>query len=167
MGNVEYGLMTQELEARRLRRAQLRQRAVGTVHVSDLRIRQRRAEADLASGHAEGREARLLRTDRARISARIPAACALARAKSATNTFSTARRCGSPPAPSPTWPSSGPRWKTKNDKIRGFLVETDRPGFKADDIHGKWSLRASVTSGLSLQDVHIPESNLLPKKWAG
>src|SRR5438445_8292795 len=49
----------------------------------------------------------------------------------------------------------------EDDKIRGFLVETDRPGFKADDIHGKWSLRASVTSSLSLQDVHIPESNLL------
>jgi alkylation response protein AidB-like acyl-CoA dehydrogenase len=43
----------------------------------------------------------------------------------------------------------------EDDRIRGFLVETDRPGFKADDIHGKWSLRASVTSGLSLQDVHI------------
>jgi glutaryl-CoA dehydrogenase len=53
--------------------------------------------------------------------------------------------------------------KIHNGKVRGFLVETDRPGFKADDIHGKWSLRASVTSGLSLQDVHIPESNLLPK----
>ncbi len=52
--------------------------------------------------------------------------------------------------------------ENENDKIRGFLVETDRPGFKAEDIHGKWSLRASVTSGLSLQDVHIPESNLLP-----
>jgi glutaryl-CoA dehydrogenase len=51
----------------------------------------------------------------------------------------------------------------EKDRIRGFLVETDRPGFKADDIHGKWSLRASVTSGLSLQDVHVPESNLLPK----
>ena len=50
----------------------------------------------------------------------------------------------------------------KGETIRGFLVETDRPGFKADDIHGKWSLRASVTSGLSLQDVRIPESNLLP-----
>src|SRR5438128_3947915 len=49
------------------------------------------------------------------------------------------------------------------DSIRGFLVETDRPGFKAADIHGKWSLRASVTSGLSLQDVRIPEANLLPK----
>ena len=50
-----------------------------------------------------------------------------------------------------------------DNKIRGFLVETGRPGFSAKDIHGKWSLRASVTSGLSMQDVHIPESNLLPK----
>src|SRR5256714_482432 len=51
----------------------------------------------------------------------------------------------------------------ENDKIRGFIVETDRPGFKADDVHGKWSLRASVTSGLSLQDVKVPAENLLPK----
>jgi glutaryl-CoA dehydrogenase len=48
-------------------------------------------------------------------------------------------------------------------KVRGFLVETNRPGFSAQDVHGKWSLRASVTSGLSLQDVRIPASNLLPK----
>jgi glutaryl-CoA dehydrogenase len=47
-------------------------------------------------------------------------------------------------------------------QVRGFLVETDRPGFSARDVHGKWSLRASVTSGLSLQDVRIPECNLLP-----
>jgi glutaryl-CoA dehydrogenase len=46
--------------------------------------------------------------------------------------------------------------------VRGFLVETDRPGFRARDVHGKWSLRASVTSGLSLQDVRIPETNMLP-----
>jgi glutaryl-CoA dehydrogenase len=51
----------------------------------------------------------------------------------------------------------------EDNRIRGFLVETDRPGFRAEDIHGKWSLRASVTSSLSLQDVHVPESNLLPK----
>jgi glutaryl-CoA dehydrogenase len=47
-------------------------------------------------------------------------------------------------------------------KVRGFLVETDRPGFRADEVHGKWSLRASVTAGLSLQEVKIPASNLLP-----
>jgi glutaryl-CoA dehydrogenase len=50
----------------------------------------------------------------------------------------------------------------ENDKIRGFLVETNRPGFRAFDVHGKWSLRASVTSGLSMSDVRIPASNLLP-----
>ena len=48
-------------------------------------------------------------------------------------------------------------------KVRGLLVETNRPGFSAQDVHGKWSLRASVTSGLSLQDVRVPASNLLPK----
>jgi glutaryl-CoA dehydrogenase len=47
------------------------------------------------------------------------------------------------------------------ERIRGFLVETDRPGFSAQDVHGKWSLRASVTSGLSLQNVRIPAANML------
>ena len=51
----------------------------------------------------------------------------------------------------------------ENNTIRGFLVETDRPGFRSEDIHGKWSLRASVTSSLSMQDVHVPECNLMPK----
>src|SRR5689334_1191499 len=51
----------------------------------------------------------------------------------------------------------------EDNTVRGFLVETDRPGFRAEDIHGKWSLRASVTSSLSLQDVRVPASNLLPK----
>jgi glutaryl-CoA dehydrogenase len=46
--------------------------------------------------------------------------------------------------------------------IRGFLVETDRPGFTAREIHDKWSLRASVTSGLTLEDVRVPAANLLP-----
>jgi glutaryl-CoA dehydrogenase len=50
----------------------------------------------------------------------------------------------------------------EDDKVRGFLVETDRAGFRADEVHGKWSLRASVTAGLSLQEVHVPASNLLP-----
>jgi glutaryl-CoA dehydrogenase len=51
---------------------------------------------------------------------------------------------------------------TGNDSVRGFLVETNRPGFSAREIHGKWSLRASSTSSLSLQDVHVPAANLLP-----
>ncbi len=52
--------------------------------------------------------------------------------------------------------------KDDDDRIRGFLVETDRPGFRAETIHGKMSLRASVTSSLSLNDVRIPAANLLP-----
>jgi len=49
-----------------------------------------------------------------------------------------------------------------SNAVRGFLVETRRPGFHAHEIHGKWSLRASLTSGLSLENVHIPAANLLP-----
>jgi len=52
--------------------------------------------------------------------------------------------------------------KTEDDQIRGFLIEKGSPGFKAWDIHGKHSLRASVTSGLSMRDCKIPEGNLLP-----
>jgi len=52
--------------------------------------------------------------------------------------------------------------KCEDDKVRGFLVEQGAKGFKAWDVHGKLSLRASVTSGLSLSDCEIPEENLLP-----
>jgi glutaryl-CoA dehydrogenase len=51
----------------------------------------------------------------------------------------------------------------ENNKVRGFVVPTKTKGFKADDVHGKWSLRASVTSGLSLQDVRLPASAIMPK----
>jgi glutaryl-CoA dehydrogenase len=53
------------------------------------------------------------------------------------------------------------RVENEDGRVRGFLVETDRPGFTAHEVHGKWSLRASVTSGLSLQDVHVPATALL------
>jgi glutaryl-CoA dehydrogenase len=52
--------------------------------------------------------------------------------------------------------------ENEDNRVRGFLVETDRPGFSASEIHGKWSLRASRTSSLSLQDVNIPASNAMP-----
>jgi glutaryl-CoA dehydrogenase len=50
----------------------------------------------------------------------------------------------------------------EEDRVRGFLVPVKTPGFRAYDVHGKWSLRASVTSGLSLEDVRLPASALLP-----
>lgn len=52
--------------------------------------------------------------------------------------------------------------KTEDGVVRGFLVEKGTPGYKAYDVHGKWSLRASVTSGLAMNDCAIPEENLLP-----
>jgi len=52
-------------------------------------------------------------------------------------------------------------WAKTPDGVRGFVVETDRSGFEARDIKGKFSLRASVTSELFLQDVEVPEENRL------
>jgi glutaryl-CoA dehydrogenase len=49
------------------------------------------------------------------------------------------------------------------ESVRGFLVEKGMPGFSAREIPGKFSLRASVTSELSFQDVRVPERNVLPK----
>lgn len=53
-------------------------------------------------------------------------------------------------------------WARLEDQIHGFLVETDRAGFKAEEMHGKLSLRASVTSELYLDRVWIPNENHLP-----
>ncbi len=53
-------------------------------------------------------------------------------------------------------------WAREGDDIRGFLVEKGMPGFTTSDIHGKWSMRASVTSSLSLADCRIPAENALP-----
>ena len=52
--------------------------------------------------------------------------------------------------------------RTDDGTIRGFIVEKDTPGFSAPEIHKKLSLRASVTSELVLQDVRVPDENLLP-----
>ncbi|WKZ68086.1 MAG: acyl-CoA dehydrogenase family protein [Melioribacteraceae bacterium] len=54
-------------------------------------------------------------------------------------------------------------WAKLDGKVRGFLVEKGTEGFSAPEMKGKHSLRASVTSELILQDVIIPEENLLPK----
>ena len=53
-------------------------------------------------------------------------------------------------------------WARTEDGIRGFLVERGTPGFTASDIHGKWSMRASVTSSLSFAECRVPETQMLP-----
>jgi glutaryl-CoA dehydrogenase len=52
--------------------------------------------------------------------------------------------------------------ETGKEEIRGFLVEKGTKGFSAPEQKRKHSLRASVTSELILQDVHVPEASLLP-----
>lgn len=54
-------------------------------------------------------------------------------------------------------------WAQTDDGVRGFLVETDSAGFSAHDISHKMSLRASVTSGLFLDNVFVPEQMRLPQ----
>ena len=53
-------------------------------------------------------------------------------------------------------------WAKLDGKVHGFLVPTTAKGFTARDIHGKWSLRASVTSELILEDCEVGEDTLLP-----
>jgi glutaryl-CoA dehydrogenase len=67
-----------------------------------------------------------------------------------------------------TWITSGSSadialvWARAHDGIRGFLVEKGTPGYSTADIHGKMSMRASVTSSLSFADCRVPDSAMLP-----
>ena len=54
-------------------------------------------------------------------------------------------------------------WAKREDgKIIGLIVEKGMKGFTAPEIHGKWSLRASVTGELVFEDVRVPKKNVLP-----
>jgi glutaryl-CoA dehydrogenase len=53
-------------------------------------------------------------------------------------------------------------WARTPEGIRGFLVEKGTPGYSTSDIHGKLSMRASVTSSLHFADCAIPEEHQLP-----
>jgi glutaryl-CoA dehydrogenase len=52
--------------------------------------------------------------------------------------------------------------KTEDGAIRGFILERGMKGFETPKIEGKFSLRASVTGGIMLSDVMVPDENLLP-----
>jgi glutaryl-CoA dehydrogenase len=53
-------------------------------------------------------------------------------------------------------------WAMTPEGIRGFIVEKGMKGFSAPEIENKFSLRASVTSGLFFDNVRVPEANVLP-----
>ena len=54
-------------------------------------------------------------------------------------------------------------WARTPHGIQGFLVEKGTPGFSTSDLHGKMSMRASVTSSLAFQDCRISASHILPQ----
>ena len=53
-------------------------------------------------------------------------------------------------------------WARTEQGIRGFLVEKGTPGFESSELHGKLSMRASVTASLAFTDCRVPESAMLP-----
>jgi glutaryl-CoA dehydrogenase len=67
-----------------------------------------------------------------------------------------------------TWITSGSIadvavvWARTEEGIRGFLVEKGTPGFSTSEIHGKLSMRASLTSSLSFQECRVPQDAILP-----
>ncbi len=54
-------------------------------------------------------------------------------------------------------------WARTPQGIQGFLVEKGTKGYQSSDIHGKLSMRASVTSSLHLSDCSVPQVNVLPQ----
>ena len=160
MSNVEYGLVTQELERgdSGLRSFVSVQSRAGDV--SDSCVRVGRTEGQMAAASAAGKSNRLLRAHRTAI-----------RLQSRRNAHAR-REEGRQLRPQrrknvdhQRLDRRRRRWSgqsAKTTKIRGFLVEKGTPGFKAWDIHGKQSLRASVTSGLAMTDCKIPAANVLP-----
>lgn len=52
--------------------------------------------------------------------------------------------------------------KDEEGKVRGMIVEKGMEGFSAPEIHGKWSLRASITGELVFEDVRVPKENMFP-----
>ncbi len=53
-------------------------------------------------------------------------------------------------------------WAKTDEGVKGFIVEKDMPGFTAQEIENKFSLRASITAGLFFDNVRIPEASVLP-----
>lgn len=53
-------------------------------------------------------------------------------------------------------------WARAEDGIRGFVVEKGTKGFSSSELHGKLSMRASVTASLAFNDCRVPESAMLP-----
>jgi glutaryl-CoA dehydrogenase len=54
-------------------------------------------------------------------------------------------------------------WAKLDGEVRGFIVDTRRPGFRATPIQRKFSYRTSPTAFIDLKNCEIPQANLLPE----
>lgn len=68
------------------------------------------------------------------------------------------------------WISNAPKadvavvWaKNEQGRVKGLIVERGMEGFSAPEIHGKWSLRASITGELVFDNVRVPKANIFPE----
>ena len=142
-----------------LRPALAGQRAGIAGDVCHPRLRQRGAEAGMAAADGPRRGHRMFRPDRVRRGLGPRARCGPTRAGTATDWILHGSKM---------WITNGSIsdvaivWARTDEGIRGFLVERGTPGFTRSDVHHKVSLRASITSELSFDDVRLPASAQLP-----
>ncbi len=62
---------------------------------------------------------------------------------------------------------TNPEAKRKHDRLSTIIVETNRPGYEANKLHGKLSIRCSDTCEVVFNEVRVPQSNLVGKEWKG
>ena len=159
LGYVSYGLIAREMERVDSRLPLGHVGAVVAGDVSDLRLWQRGAAAQISAQAGDGRTDRLLRPDRAGSRLRSGLDGRPARRRSPAASSSTAPRPGSPTRRSPTWRWCGPSSMASSAASSSSAA---RKGFSTPKIEGKLHLRASITGEIVLEDCVIPEDNLLP-----
>ena len=164
LNNVAYGLIMQELERGDSGIRSFASVQGALVMYPDLRLRLRRAEEEVAA-RARGRPRdRLLRPDRARLrlqSGRDDHHRAQTADGWVLNGVKMWITNGSQATVAIIWAKTGDIDDTKS--VRGFIVPTDLKGYAAKDQKGKLSLRASDTSEICREDVHVPKDAILPK----
>jgi glutaryl-CoA dehydrogenase len=150
--------------ARRLGHPLLRVRAGRALHVPDLRVRQRGAEAEVPAAHGAGEVIGCFGLTEPDYGSNPGGMITTARQDGDGWVLNGAKMWitnGSMADIAIIWAKTGDIDDVKS--IRGFIVPTDTPGFSAKDQKGKLSLLASDTSELVLEDVRVGPEALLPE----
>ncbi len=160
VGYVAYGLIAREVERVDSGYRSRLLRAVLAGDVSDLGVRLGGAAAEVPAQAADRRVRRLLRPDRAGRRVRPGQHADAGEERWMAAIWSAAPRPGSPTRRWPTCSWCGPR--TTAATIRGFILEKGMKGLTAPEIEGKFSLRASNTGMIMMDEVFVPAENMLP-----